>query len=150
MNRDSAGREVSRSRRGFLNTLLSVSAIAWLGSVFYPITRYLFPPESHEANVRSVKVGMVGNFEPDSGTIFKFGRKPGLLIRTPEGEFRAFNATCTHLDCTVQYRQDLGQIWCACHNGKYDRAGNNVSGPPPKPLEEYQVTIKDGEITVSS
>jgi len=142
-------KQKTNSRRGFLNTLLGVSTVAWLGSVFYPITKFLLPPESSEASVKSVKVGRVDEFEPDSGTIFKFGRKPGLLIRTPEGDFHAFYATCTHLDCTVQYRKDLGQIWCACHNGKYNLNGINVSGPPPRPLDPLKVTIQAGEVFVS-
>lgn len=129
--------------------MLGFSAVAWFVSIFYPISKYLIPPESSESNVKSVKVGTVDQFEPDSGTIFKFGRKPGILICTPDGEFRAFRATCTHLDCTVQYRRDFGQIWCACHNGKYNTHGINVSGPPPRPLEAFHVIVKGDEIFVS-
>jgi Rieske Fe-S protein len=99
--------------------------------------------------VSSLKVGSVEDFERDSGTIFKFGRKPGIMIRTADGELHAFLATCTHLDCTVQYRRDLGQIWCACHNGKYDLNGLNVSGPPPRPLEAFRVTLKGKDVYVS-
>jgi Rieske Fe-S protein len=146
---DPAPRSSSPSRRGFLNTLLGISALSWLASIFYPVSKYLIPPEASEPNVKSVKVGKVDEFEPDSGTIFKFGRKPGILIRTPDGDFRAFSATCTHLDCTVQYRKDLGQIWCACHNGKYNLSGLNVSGPPPRPLQPFQVAIKGDEVFVS-
>lgn len=139
----------SPSRRGFLNTILGISALSWLASIFYPVSKYLIPPESSEPNVKSVKVGKIDEFEPDSGTIFKFGRKPGILIRTPDGDFRAFLATCTHLDCTVQYRKDLGQIWCACHNGKYNLSGLNVSGPPPRPLQPFKVAVKGDEVFVS-
>jgi Rieske Fe-S protein len=49
----------------------------------------------------------------------------------------------------VQYKKELGLIWCACHNGKYDLNGRNVSGPPPRPLDEYRVTIQGGEIMIS-
>ena len=71
--------------------------------------------------------------------VFKFGTKPGLLIRTADGELQAYNAVCTHLQCTVQYKADTAQIWCACHNGLYDLQGNVVSGPPPRPLERLTV-----------
>jgi Rieske Fe-S protein len=73
---------------------------------------------------------------------FNFGGKPCLVIRTPEGEIRAFNAVCTHVDCTVAYRADKGDIFCNCHNGVYDLNGRNVSGPPPRPLEVYKVTLR--------
>jgi Rieske Fe-S protein len=49
----------------------------------------------------------------------------------------------------VQYRGDLKQIWCACHNGLYDLHGRNVSGPPPRPLDEYSVNVINDEILVS-
>ncbi len=56
---------------------------------------------------------------------------------------------CTHLGCTVQYRPDLMQIWCACHNGHYNLNGVNVSGPPPRPLTPYAVNVLGNQIVVS-
>jgi len=140
---------VNVSRRQFVNVLLGGGLLGWLGSVLYPVIAYLKPPEIREAGVQSVKAGLAANFPPNTGQIIKFGRKPVVLIRTETGEFRAFSATCTHLDCIVQYRTDLKQIWCACHNGLYDLRGRNVSGPPPKPLEEYAVRIVADEIHVT-
>jgi Rieske Fe-S protein len=49
----------------------------------------------------------------------------------------------------VQYRKDMGLIWCACHNGKYDLNGRNVSGPPPRPLEAYKVLVQGDEVIVT-
>lgn len=88
---------------------------------------------------------------PNSGQIFKFGHDPGILIRTPSpsGELRAFSAVCTHLSCTVQYREDLEQIWCACHNGHYDLNGINIAGPPPRPLPRYDLRVVAGAIHVA-
>jgi cytochrome b6-f complex iron-sulfur subunit len=102
-----------------------------------------------EANVQSVKAGLVSAFPVNTAQIVKFGRKPVILVREQSGEFSALSATCTHLECIVQYRGDLKQIWCACHNGLYDLHGRNVSGPPPRPLEEYAVNIVGDEILVS-
>jgi len=59
-------------------------------------------------------------------------------------------ATCTHLDCLVQFKNDTQQIFCACHNGIYDLHGRNVSGPPPKPLKEYVVSVMSDEIRITS
>ena len=67
---------------------------------------------------------------------------PALVVRTPTGEVKAFNATCSHLACTVQYRTDLEHIWCACHNGHYDLNGKNIAGPPPRPLTEYDAHVQ--------
>jgi len=136
-------------RRTFVDRLLATSAVAWLGTIVYPVVRYLKPPADEGEIVTSVTVGAVDEFHPDSGKIFKFGRKPGLLVRAADGGFKAFEATCTHLDCVVQYRGDLGLIWCACHNGRYDLNGTNIAGPPPRPLPELRVDVKDGKVFVS-
>ena len=137
-------------RRRFLNWFLGTTAGAFLLSVLYPVSRYLIPPEVEESTARSVTLSVKPqDVKPNSGQIFKFGNEPGILLRTPAGELRAFSAVCTHLACIVQYRSDLTEIWCACHNGHYDLHGKNVSGPPPKPLEEYTVNVRADEIVVS-
>lgn len=138
-----------RSKRDFLKYVLGGSLLAWIGSVLYPLAAYLKPPKQADVEVTSVKVGKVEEFEKESGLIVRFGNKPVLLVRTSGGDYRAFSATCTHLDCTVQYRKDMGIIWCACHNGKYDLNGRNISGPPPRPLDEFRVVIQGDEIWVS-
>jgi cytochrome b6-f complex iron-sulfur subunit len=137
------------TRRGFLNGFLGTSLGAMLVSILYPLARYVSPPDIPEAQTEEVVAGKEGDLKPNEGKIFRFGSLPGLLVRTAEGEYKAFSATCTHLNCTVQYRGDLGQIWCACHNGTYDLNGKNVGGPPPRPLEEYKVNVAKGEIVVS-
>ncbi|UCH66149.1 MAG: Rieske (2Fe-2S) protein, partial [Ignavibacterium sp.] len=121
---------------------------AWLISLFYPVFKYLEPPEVEEAKVSNVKIGEIEDMEKDSGKIIKFGNKPVIVVRKADGEYVAFAGVCTHLDCIVQYRNDLEQIYCACHNGRYDLNGRNVSGPPPAPLEKYGIAIKNNEVIV--
>jgi len=139
------------SRRGFINWFLGTAAGAFLISVVYPLSRYLVPPEVGESTAGTVTLADVkpDSVKPNSGQIFKFGSRPGILIRTPAGDLRAFSAVCTHLNCTVQYRSDLTQIWCACHNGHYDLNGKNVAGPPPRPLEPFSVNVRGNQIVVS-
>ncbi len=137
------------SRKSFLDMLLNTSGVAFLITLLYPVFKFLIPPEAEGADPTSVKVGSPNEVPPNSGKIFRFGRKPAILIRTKEGDFRAFTAICTHLDCTVQYRPDFQHIWCACHNGHYDLQGNNISGPPPRPLQRFIVNVNKDEIIVS-
>ncbi len=138
------------SRRTFINWFLGTSAGAFLLAVLYPVSRYLIPPPGGESTAASVTLPMkAADVAPNSGHIFKFGNRPGILIRTPAGELRAFSATCTHLNCTVQYRADLRHIWCACHNGHFDLQGDNIAGPPPRSLEQYVVNVRGDEIVVN-
>jgi|SRR5512132_242047 Rieske Fe-S protein len=141
---------VRPNRRSFINWFLGTTAGAFLVSVFYPVSRYLVPPEVAESTAGSVTLAIKpDDVKPNSGQIFKFGNKPALLIRTAAGELRAFSAVCTHLNCTVQYRPDLSQIWCACHNGHFDLNGKNVEGPPPRPLDAFVVNARGNQIVVS-
>jgi cytochrome b6-f complex iron-sulfur subunit len=129
-------------RRSFLDTVLGFGFVSTALSVFYPIWRYVTPPATAEPVTDSVVAGKAADFKPNTGAIVKFGAKPAILVRTSDGQFKAFTAVCTHLDCTVQYRADTSQIWCACHNGLYDLSGHVVSGPPPRPLDAFAVNLR--------
>ena len=135
--------------RRVVNLLLGTSLGALFISVFYPIIKYLIPPKLAEPTTFSVTVPWKGSeLKANSGRIFRFGSRPGLLVKTPAGELRAFSAICTHLDCTVQYREDRQDIYCACHNGVYDLNGKNVSGPPPRPLDPLKLNVRGDQIIV--
>ncbi|MBI1958394.1 MAG: Rieske 2Fe-2S domain-containing protein [Candidatus Rokubacteria bacterium] len=138
------------TRRRFINWFLGTSAGAFLLSVLYPVGRYLIPPEVGESTAGTVTLAIKpDDVKPNTGQIFKFGSRPGILVRTAQGELKAFSAVCTHLSCTVQYRSDISHIWCACHNGHYDLNGKNIEGPPPRPLDAYVANARGNQIVVS-
>ena len=140
-------------RRSFLDALLAVGFVSTAAAMAYPVARYLVPPASGEPETASAVAARAADLKPNSGKVFKFGNRPGIVVRTAEGDLRAFSAVCSHLDCTVQFKADTSQIWCACHNGTYDLAGNVISGPPPRGLEQFTVNVRgegaDAEIVVS-
>ncbi len=139
----------SQSRRNVIRALLGTGFTGSFLSFVYPAARFIIPPADTETAAREVKAANAADLNPNSGLIFKFGNRPGLLLRTEKGEWRAFTAICTHLNCTVQFRDDTRQIWCACHNGLFDVNGRVVGGPPPEPLEEYAVNIRGEDVMVS-
>jgi Rieske Fe-S protein len=136
-------------RRRWLGWLLGSSLAASFGSILYPILKFVQPPTTGVLDVDTATAARADELAPGAGKIFRFGSRPGLLIRLPDGSYRGFTAICTHLNCTVQYRPQEQDIWCACHNGIYDLHGRNVSGPPPRPLEEYDVHKRGEEIVVA-
>jgi len=138
-----------KDRRDFLKIFLSGGLLGFAAITIYPIISFLKPPKQTEVEVTSVVVGKIDDIKPGESKIIRFGNQPAIIILTEDDKFRALSATCTHLDCTVQYKKDEKIIWCACHNGKYDLYGKNVSGPPPRPLDKYNVTIKNDELIVS-
>jgi Rieske Fe-S protein len=140
---------MAQQRRTILTWLLGGGFTASIVSFVYPALRFLRPPAVPEASTNEVSAGKVGDFKAGTGRIVKFGSQPALLIRLAETDWRAFSAICTHLNCTVQYREAERQIWCACHNGFYDLNGKVVSGPPPKPLEGYKVHVRGEEVIIA-
>jgi len=144
--------EEKSSRRGFLELILGGGIMATLGSIFYPVVKYIFPPETAEADPSQLKLSFTKadiEAEPKKAKYFKYGRELGIIVVDDSGKLHALSATCTHLDCTVQNRPDWGIIWCSCHNGKYDLNGRNISGPPPRPLTPFKIKVSGDEIFVS-
>lgn len=133
-------------RRRFVEIFLGAGIVASLASFAYPILRFLIPPPVAELTSDTVLAAKIGDLKPNSGKIFRFGSRPALLMMTADGQYHAVSAVCTHLGCTVQYRTDLHEVWCACHNGMYDVTGRNISGPPPRRLETFDVYIKEDQI----
>lgn len=140
---------MAEARRNLIRWLLGGGFATSFASFLYPVARYVMPPPVSEAPVNEVPAGKITDLKPNSARIVKFGSKPVLLIRSGETEWRAYSATCTHLNCTVQYQEEGRQIWCACHNGFYDLNGAVVSGPPPKPLEELTVHVRGGDLVIA-
>jgi cytochrome b6-f complex iron-sulfur subunit len=156
------------SRRGALLRALQASIAVTAAAVLWPVARFLRP----RAEVSSGAFEVVAPYKVSDLKVnpapppFNFNGRPCLLALTADGiqrlakaeplepgDVRAFNAVCTHLECTVEYRPAEGDIFCNCHNGVYDLNGHNVSGPPPRPLELYKVTLRgkrgEEEILVS-
>lgn len=137
------------SRRKFLNVMLSGSIAALGAGVIYPILRYINPPKAAEDTSSDTVAAKTTDLPLNTAKIFRFGQKPGILIHTAQDEYKAFSAVCTHLNCTVQYDKDTAHIWCACHNGHFDLNGRVISGPPPKALEEFNVSVRGEDIVVA-
>ena len=141
------GHGTTAGRRSLIRALLGSGFAASIVSFLYPAFRFMAPPQAAESAVNQVSAGKA-DLKANSGRIFRFGAQPALLVRTATGEFRAFSAVCTHLNCTVQYDSEKRQIWCACHNGQFDLNGKVTGGPPPRPLEQYTTHVQGDEVVV--
>ena len=74
----------------------------------------------------------------------------GVWLLTQDGEkFKAYNGHCTHLGCSYIYDKERGNFLCPCHRGQFDvKTGQVLAGPPPRPLDELQVEIRDSAVYV--
>ncbi len=133
-------------RRGFLKLVLT-GMVGTLGMLLYPVARFLQPRKKGGGGALEVVAPYrVDELRPDAEgkwpSPFNFGGRPCLLVKSGDGKIRAFDAVCTHVDCTVEFRPDKKDIFCNCHNGIYDLEGRNISGPPPRPLKSLSVELR--------
>lgn len=134
-------------RRDFLGLAVGGSAVAFAVTAGYPVLRYMEPGGRSVSGPTSV--GPIEAFPPGSAKIVAVSDRPVLVIRGDDGDVHAFVALCTHLQCIVGYSKERRQIECACHRGVYGLDGQNLSGPPPRPLEALDVALRDGQVVVS-
>ena len=142
----------AKTRRTFLIAAGAAGA-AYIAALAYPVYRYLASPAEmamSETAVTEVTLKDAEKLPAGSVLMYKFGTRPALLIHHLDGRWVSMTAVCTHLGCTVQYEPQLDRIHCACHGGVYNAySGANVSGPPPKPLTLYKVTVNTAGVQVS-
>jgi cytochrome b6-f complex iron-sulfur subunit len=141
----------SPTRRSFIDWLLSVGVLGWATSVVYPVLRYVLPSGTAGAGGPIVLTAEQANkVTHDRFAICQAGSLRLIVFDEGSGKYKALAAKCTHEGCTVQYVPGDAVIWCACHNGRFDLDGRNISGPPPRPLARYGVRVDDaGRIVVT-
>jgi cytochrome b6-f complex iron-sulfur subunit len=148
------------SRRELLVKLGIGGGIAALAGQAVASLRSLVPNVSYDAPT-TVKVGMPNDF-PDG---MKFLPDQRLFVFREGNVFHAVSGVCTHLGCTVR-AEALSQpetrnvegkplrlshrFLCPCHGSKYNGDGTNVSGPAPRPLAWYHLSVapEDGQLVV--
>lgn len=140
-----------KTRRHFLDLLLGASALAWLASVAYPIVRYLKPlPQTGATGPTHLTREEAAKLEQNKFIIVPVSGQRVIVLQAPDQQLFAFSAKCTHEGCTITYQPDQSQLWCPCHDGRFDLTGRVLSGPPPQPLAKFTAQRQpDGAIVIS-
>jgi Rieske Fe-S protein len=94
-------------------------------------------------------VGKLSDLGSATAAYFTHPTSGKAILLNSAGNWKAFDATCTHQPCTVRWQNE--QIYCPCHDGTFDPANGAVTGgPPPSRLPEFGVRIESGDIYVSN
>jgi succinate dehydrogenase / fumarate reductase iron-sulfur subunit len=86
-------------------------------------------------------------YDVNSGLYRQQVSAPVLVSRTGD-EIVCFKSSCPHLGCVVKWEAQLGRFRCSCHGGNFDREGNVIAGPPPRPLDRYAFKLDSGHLLV--
>jgi menaquinol-cytochrome c reductase iron-sulfur subunit len=138
-------RRLSRRQFNFLGTQAVGAVVTVLLGI--PIVGFILSPLFRRQQVLWRQVGDISGVPDRQPTKF--------LVSFPQDEwttanedlavyvvkinsrYLVFSNVCTHMQCPVRWQADLGQFLCPCHGGLYDITGQNIGGPPPKPLPQY-------------
>ncbi|MGC8878788.1 MAG: ubiquinol-cytochrome c reductase iron-sulfur subunit [Anaerolineae bacterium] len=64
------------------------------------------------------------------------------------GDIIVLSDVCTHLSCKVRWSPEQQVFVCPCHDGIFDREGNVVSGPPPRPMDRFKTKVENGQLFI--
>jgi menaquinol-cytochrome c reductase iron-sulfur subunit len=70
------------------------------------------------------------------------------LIRQPDGSSNpviALSAECPHLGCAVNLSGDGKGFLCPCHTSAFDLKGAQKNDVPPRPMDQLDVQLGDGD-----
>ena len=136
------------SRRNFLKLAWGALGAAALVEMGAATLSFLAPRAAEGEFGGVITAGNVDDFPPGSVTPFNEGRF--YLVRASEGGFLALYRKCTHLGCAVPWDQAAGQFVCPCHASAFERDGEVINPPAPRPLDRFPVTIQDGMVQVDT
>ena len=136
------------TRREFLGAGLAVSMVALVGQAGVALLNFFKPRIEPGAFGGIVVAGQVDEFEPGSVSHVRGGRC--YISRLEDGGFLALWHRCTHLGCTVPWREGEGQFNCPCHSSLFDTVGDLISGPAPRPMDLFPIEIIDDEVLINT
>ena len=140
------------NRRDFIKVTTGIVGGLIGAALGVPAIAYLLDP-AFKAGAREgwVPVGSVADMEIGKPYPFSFTRvqvngwertstsRGGFAIRNSDdpNDILILNSRCTHLACTVNWREDTQAFVCPCHDAQFSREGEVLGGPPPRPLDRY-------------
>lgn len=159
MNEESQNTEVSR--KGFLNAAIAAIGGVISFSIGIPAIAYILGPALKKSDEQNwIPLGSPAKVEIGVPTLFKtrIEQKAGWIVEEQEltfyvltengRDFTALSNICTHLGCRVRWVGDEDQFFCPCHNAAFGKNGEVTAGPPPRPLDAFEVRVENDQLFV--
>lgn len=148
------------NRRDFMKiTIVGIGGVI-AAAIGLPAIAYIAGPALKEKVGDWIRLGAVNKVELNTPTLFKTTVETqtgwvkaeeefsGYVMTENGQDFIVMSNVCTHLGCKVRWIPDQEGFFCPCHNGVFAKDGSVVAGPPPRPLDRYEVKIEDGVLYV--
>jgi len=136
------------SRREFLTWAWAASLVGLFGQASGALLKFFKPRIEPGAFGTKVIAGQVDEFAP--GTVNHIQQGRFFISRLEDGSFLALWHRCTHLGCTIPWREEEGRFNCPCHSSIFNTVGEVVSGPAPRPMDLFPIQIEEGQLIVDT
>ena len=132
-------------RRRLLRFGWIAGGMAFLGGQLWVFLKLFLHGDTPAASSGDMVAGPVEQFAP--GSVTHLWKERFLLVRTAH-DFLALSHDCTHSQCQVDFLPERGIIVCPCHGSQFSVTGTVLAGPALRPLDQYRVTVHDGQVIV--
>ena len=148
------------NRRDFMKTAIIAIGGVIGGAIGLPAVPYIIGPAGQQEEGDWIRLGSINKIELNVPTLFKTTLETqtgwvsseeefAVYVLTENGqEFTVMSNICTHLGCRVRWVDEQEQFFCPCHNAAFEKNGDVAHGPPPKPLDQYEVKVEDDQIFI--
>lgn len=160
--------QLAVSRRQFLNRAWTASFAGFLGFFGMATLSFLWPKltggfgtkiKAGNYNDLIKKVGPDGNYVPQ---YFAEGRfyivyydgtgdaAVYLATNAKKYKMQALYRKCVHLGCSPPWCSTSSLFECPCHGSKYRLTGEYFSGPAPRGLDRFPISVEGGDVVVDT
>ena len=136
------------TRREFVGMAWAVSLVGLFGQAGVALLDYLKPRLNAGGFGSKIIAGRPKEFRNNTVSLVQQGHF--YISRLEDGSFLALWQRCTHLGCTVPWRQDEKQFHCPCHSSLFNTRGEVTGGPAPRPLDIFPIELVDGNLVVDT
>ncbi len=155
------GTEPTVNRRQFLGIITGAIGAIISFAMGIPAIAYIIGPALQRQDSEEwIPLGSNSKVELGTPSLFKarIERQTGWIVNqeelsvyvlTDDGrDYTAMSNVCTHLGCRVRWIGDQEQFFCPCHNAAFEKDGRVASGPPPRPLDRFEVKVENDQIWI--
>lgn len=84
-------------------------------------------------------LGSYDDVDPGEGAVLRIEGDTQAVYRDENGGLHAFQGSCTHLGCPLEYNAAEKSFDCRCHGSRFGVDGQVLTGPAKKPLPRVDV-----------